>query len=367
MIGEEFLTPESVEPLRRALGAVAGRFTVPDPETVASPFLSIPVFPSIPRLGLETGGFAVPSAPASVATLMLERVRVVDRGRESFRWRYAAPSTPRGDAVEYSASPTSRMRVRPVPQERLRRDFDDMPWNVEAVRRTVAELAAAEVLRNRGPLDGIAASMVEQMERRAMGRLRAMGQPRPPTSYASLEDVARVLPPGMEVDVEAMFRSAGIPLVRDAEESLTRIPGLAGVQPPGMQFDAEAMFARIERDAPFPWTRDELVFAEIRRALPYDVEIEALREPFDDVLRITLDRGGGRAIRWQDLARVRRALRGSDYVPMELRVVVRDAAQLRGMRDRALAPLLDPPPRLTREALRARFQRLYAAPQVPLP
>ncbi|MDO9016570.1 MAG: hypothetical protein Q8S73_31535 [Deltaproteobacteria bacterium] len=360
MIGEEFLTPESVEPLRRALGAVAGRFTVPDPETVASPFLSIPVFPSIPRLGLETGGFALPSAPASVATLMLERVRVVDRGRESFRWRYAEPSAPpprvrrsggrtgmvsratpkmealastvvdaamRDDAVEYSASPTSRMQVRPVPQEQLRRDFDDMPWNVEAVRRTTAELAVAEVLRNRGPLDGIAASMVEQMERRAMGRLRAMGQPRPPTSYASVEDVARVLPPGMGVDVEAMF-------------------------------------ARIERDAPFPWTRDESVFAEIRRALPYDVEIEALREPFDDVLRITLDRGEGRAIRWQDLARVRRALRGSDYVPMELRVVVRDAAQLRGMRDRALAPLLDPPPRLTREA---RFLRLYAAPKVPLP
>lgn len=114
--------------------------------------------------------------------------------------------------------------------------------------------------------------------------------------------------------------------------------------------------------------RDEAVFAEIRRVLPYDVAIVAETSPLDDALRVTLDRGEGRAIRRQELVGVRRALRGSDLVPMGLRVVVRDAAQLRGMRDRALAPLaLERVQPVTAETIRARLDRAFKRPYPALP
>lgn len=226
------------------------------------------------------------------------------------------------------------------------------PFPPEQLRRGAAELAAAEVLRNRGPLDGMATSMVEQMERRALDRLREMGQPRPPTSYASVEDVARVLPPGMGVDIDAMFRIAEIPLARPGStDPVVTVPGLAGVQPPGTRRSVEVLLGPL---LPAP-SRDEAVFAEIRRMLPYEVAITAETDPLDDVVRVTLERASGRAMRWQQLARVRRALLGSAYVPMGRRVVVRDAASLRGQRDRAVEPVREKREAVTRAALEARL------------
>lgn len=72
-----------------------------------------------------------------------------------------------------------------------------------------------------------------------------------------------------------------------------------------------------------------------------------------------------RPLRAGELRQIREALQQRGVAG--IRVVVRDAAQLDGMRDRALAPLADPSPRSTADAMRARLARSMAGPKLPLP
>jgi hypothetical protein len=72
-----------------------------------------------------------------------------------------------------------------------------------------------------------------------------------------------------------------------------------------------------------------------------------------------------RPLRGGELRQIREALQ--QLAPIGASVVVRDGAQLDGMRDRALVPFADPPPRPTADAMRERLARSMKGPKVPLP